>query len=50
MSMDLGSAAAQTMTETVTVDLSDYGPQSPPALPPSGDVQDLSGLASSVSG
>jgi hypothetical protein len=50
MSMDLGSAAAQTMTETVTVDLSHYGPQSPPALPPSGDVQDLSSLASSVSG
>ena len=50
MSMDLGSAAAQTMTETVTVDLSHYGPQSPPALPPSGDVQTLSSLASSVSG
>ncbi len=50
MSMDLGSPTAPTMTETVTVDLSDYGPQSPPAIPPAGDVQDLSSLASSNAG
>jgi len=50
MSMDLGSAAAPSMTETVTVDLSDYGTQSPPAIPPASDVQDLSSLASNIGG
>ena len=50
MSMDLSASTGQTMSETVKVDLSDYGPQHQPAIPPAGEVQDLSGLASSVGG
>lgn len=50
MSMDLSAPAGPTMTETVKVDLGDYGPQRQPAIPPSDEVQDLSGLASSVGG
>jgi hypothetical protein len=46
----LGSAASglpsgPSMQGTVTVDLSHYGPQQPPATPPSGQVLDLSNLA-----
>jgi hypothetical protein len=33
------------MQETVIVDYSDYGPQSPPATPPANAVIDLSDLA-----
>jgi hypothetical protein len=50
MSMDLSAPTGPTMTETVRVDLGDYGPQAQPAIPSSGQVQDLSGLASSVGG
>lgn len=37
--------AGQDIQENVTVDLSDYGPQAPPAAPPAGKVLDLSSLA-----
>jgi hypothetical protein len=50
MSMDLDLASAATMSETISVDLGDYGPQTLPALPPSSQVQNLSGLASHVGG
>jgi hypothetical protein len=50
MSMDLSAPTGPTMTETVKVDLGDYGPQAQPAIPSSGEAQDLSGLASSVGG
>jgi hypothetical protein len=32
----------------MTADLSNYGPQPRPTPPPAGEVQDLSGLASSL--
>jgi hypothetical protein len=42
LDMDLGG---QNIQETVTVDLSDYGPQVPPAAPPASKVLNLSSLA-----
>ncbi len=50
MSMDLSAPTGPTMNETVKVDLGDYGPQRQPAIPAAREVQDLSGLASSVAG
>ena len=37
----------QTLNETMTIDISDYGPQPRPALPPAGEVANLSALISS---
>ena len=50
MSMDVSAPTGPAMTETVKVDLGDYGSQRQPAIPPLGQVQDLSGLTSSVGG
>jgi hypothetical protein len=36
----------EVMAETMTADLTDYGPQPRPAVPPADQVRDLSGLAS----
>jgi hypothetical protein len=44
MTIDLGSQTGSSVRETVSEDLSDYGPQSPPALPTPNQVEDLSGL------
>jgi hypothetical protein len=38
MSLDLNLPTGPSLQETVTVDLSHYGPQTPPAAPPSNDV------------
>ena len=45
MSLNLQSPSGQAVQETVTVDLSHYGPQRRPASPPADQVQDLSSLA-----
>lgn len=42
LSLPTGGANLQ---ETVTVDIGDYGPQQPPAIPAADEVFDLSGLA-----
>ncbi len=44
-SLDLALPSGQSMEETVTVDFGDYGPQAPPATPPSDQVLDISSLA-----
>jgi hypothetical protein len=43
--LDLSLPSGPNLQETATVDLGDYGPQSPPATPPSDQVLDASGLA-----
>lgn len=50
MTLDLSLPGGQTMNETAVIDMGDYGPQPPPALPPSGDMQDLSGSLASAAG
>jgi len=46
VSMSLHVAGGPSLQETVVADLSDYGPQPRPAIPPAGQVQDASGLLS----
>ncbi len=46
MTLSLGAATGPSVRETVTADLSDYGPQPQPSPPPADQVQDLSSLAS----
>lgn len=48
-SYDTTLANGQTMSMSMTEDMSDYGPQSAPALPSSGDVEDLSSLLAGAS-
>ncbi|HUA71685.1 MAG TPA: hypothetical protein VMA96_11395 [Solirubrobacteraceae bacterium] len=43
--LDLSLPNGPNLQEIATVDLGDYGPQSPPATPPSNQVLDASGLA-----
>jgi hypothetical protein len=51
MSLDLSSPSGPSLQETVTVDLSHYGPQSPPATPPADQVLNLSSsLAGALGG
>lgn len=50
MTLNLGAATGPSVRETMTADLGDYGPQPPPTPPPADQVQDLSGLASSLGG
>jgi hypothetical protein len=45
VTIDLAVGTGPSISETVTVDISDYGPQLKPAAPPAGEVQDLTGLA-----
>lgn len=40
----------QKMSVAVTIDVTDYGPQPRPAVPPASDVTDLSGLATTLGG
>jgi hypothetical protein len=49
-SIALSLPTGDNMQETATVDLSDYGPQSPPAPPPSDQVLNLSNLVSAAAG
>lgn len=49
-SIDVNSPSGQSLQETVTADLSDYGPQAPPATPPADQVFDLSSLAKAAIG
>jgi len=44
-SLDLSFPSGPNLQEVVQVDVSDYGPQSPPATPPASEVFDASGLA-----
>jgi len=46
LNLSLGLPTGQSLTEAMTVDLMHYGPQVTPTPPPSGEVQDLSGLLS----
>lgn len=46
MAISISLPTGQSMDEAVTVDLSHYGPQTRPAAPPSGQVEDFSGLLS----
>ena len=43
MSLELSSANGQAFQETVTADLTDYGPQHRPSPPPADQVQDIGG-------
>jgi hypothetical protein len=45
MALDLGIPSGPSLQETVTMDLSHYGPQRAPAPPPRDQVMDLSSLA-----
>ena len=45
MELDLNLPSGPSLHEAMTIDLSDYGPQTAPAPPPSDQVTDLSGLA-----
>lgn len=47
MTMAAGLPSGQTLDETMTIDVSDYGPQPRPALPPADEVANLSGLIGS---
>jgi hypothetical protein len=47
MTIDANLGAGQTLEEAMTMDLSHYGPQPLPALPPAGEVANLSGSISS---
>jgi hypothetical protein len=47
MSFSLHSAGGPSLDETVVADLTDYGPQPRPSLPPADQVQDASSLESS---
>jgi hypothetical protein len=47
--LDMNLPGGQSIQETVTVDLSDYGPQVPPVAPPASKILDLGKLASSFS-
>jgi hypothetical protein len=47
--LDMDLPGGQSIQETVTVDLSDYGPQVPPVAPPASKILDLGKLASSFS-
>jgi len=49
-SMALSLPTGENMQETATVDLSDYGPQSPPTPPPPDQVTDLSSLVTAAAG
>jgi hypothetical protein len=44
------TASGQTVDENMTIDISHYGPQPKPALPPSDQVTDLSSLLGSLGG
>jgi len=46
ITIDIGIPNGPSIDETMTADLSDYGPQAKPVLPPAGDVQDLTSLTS----
>jgi hypothetical protein len=46
--IDTTLPSGQTFQMSMTLDLSDYGPQAPPTLPPAGDVQNLSTLVGSL--
>jgi hypothetical protein len=46
MSLSLHPSSGPTMQETVLADLSDYGPQPRPSLPPADQVQDMTRLLS----
>jgi hypothetical protein len=39
------SAQGQTINEAITIDIPEYGPQAPPAIPPSSEVASANGLA-----
>ncbi len=45
MNFELDFPNSQTVQESMTIDVSDYGPQPEPAAPPADQVVDLSGLA-----
>ncbi|MBV8429564.1 MAG: hypothetical protein JO244_00250 [Solirubrobacterales bacterium] len=47
MSLDVHTPRGPELQETVTADLSDYGPQPRPTPPPAGQVQDMSSLVAS---
>lgn len=50
MTLSLGVSGGPSLEETMAEDLGDYGRQPQPTPPPADQVQDLSGLASSVGG
>jgi hypothetical protein len=50
MTLNLGLPSGPSVQETVTADLGDYGAQPQQTPPPADQVQDLSGLASSLGG
>jgi hypothetical protein len=50
MSLDLHLPNGPSMHESVTMDVSHYGPQPRPVTPPPDQVQDLSGLAGAGGG
>jgi hypothetical protein len=49
-SLSTTTASGQTIGMNMTLDLSNYGPQPPPTLPPGNQVQDLGSLAAGLSG
>jgi hypothetical protein len=50
MSMNAAVAGGQTMDVALTADISDYGPQPRPTLPPADQVQDMSSLVAAATG
>ena len=46
MTFDATLSSGQSLHFGMTADISDYGPQPRPALPPAADVQDISALTS----
>jgi len=48
ISLDLSLPTGPNLQEVVAVDVSDYGPQSPPSTPPADQVFDAASLAGSA--